>query len=126
MSKSVNSVTLLGHIGQPPESRELKSKTLLTTASLATNERKKIGDKWEDHTEWHSLVFYGRLAEIARDYLHKGSKVYICGHLRTSSWEDDTQTKRYRTNIVVEEVVLLDSHAAGQSTPPPEVYEAAI
>ncbi len=63
--------------------------TMLTTASLATNERKKVPntDKWEDHAEWHSLVFFGRTAEIARDYLRKGSKCYVEGHLRTTSWK---------------------------------------
>jgi len=126
MSKSVNSVTLLGNVGQAPESRKLQNGTTLTTVSLATNETKKVGQEWKDHVEWHSVVFYARLAEIARDYLRKGSKVYIEGRLRTSSWEDDTQTKRWRTNIVACELILLDPHPAGASQPPNESYAEAF
>ena len=128
MSKSVNSVTLLGNIGQPPETKTGQSGTLRTMASIATNERKKVvgTDKWEDHTEWHSVVFFGRLAEIARDYLRKGSKVYISGRLRTISWEDDTQQKRWKTNIVAEELVLLDGKDSGPAKVPDEAYSEAF
>lgn len=120
MSKSVNSVTLLGNIGQPPETKESQNGTLRTMASIATNERKKVGEKWEDHTEWHFVIFFGRLAEIARDYLRKGSKVYVCGRLRTISWEDDHQQKRWKTSIVAEELVLLDGKDASASKVPDE------
>jgi single-strand DNA-binding protein len=128
MSKSVNSVTLLGNVGQPPESKASQNGTQRTTVSIATNERKKVpnSDKWEDHTEWHSVIFFGRLAEIARDYLRKGSKVYISGRLRTISWEDDTQQKRWKTNIVAEELVLLDSKDAGPAKVPDEAYSEAF
>ncbi len=128
MSKSVNSVTLLGNVGQPPESKASQNGTQRTTVSIATNERKKVpnSDKWEDHTEWHSVIFFGRLAEIARDYLRKGSKVYISGRLRTISWEDDTQQKRWKTNIVAEELVLLDSKDAGPAKVPDEAYREAF
>jgi single-strand DNA-binding protein len=128
MSKSVNSVTLLGNVGQPPETKTSQNGTLRTTVSIATNERKKVpnSDKWEDHTEWHSVILFGRLAEIARDYLRKGSKVYISGRLRTISWEDDTQQKRWKTNIVAEELVLLDSKDAGPAKVPDEAYSGAF
>lgn len=128
MSKSVNSVTLLGNVGQPPETKASQNGTLRTTASIATNERKKVpnSDKWEDHTEWHSVIFFGRLAEIARDYLRKGSKVYISGRLRTISWEDDTQQKRWKTNIVAEELVLLDGKDSGPAKVPDEAYSEAF
>jgi single-strand DNA-binding protein len=128
MSKSVNSVTLLGNVGQPPETKASQNGTLRTTVSIATNERKKVpnSDKWEDHTEWHSVILFGRLAEIARDYLRKGSKVYISGRLRTISWEDDTQQKRWKTNIVTEELVLLDSKDAGTAKVPDEAYSGAF
>jgi single-strand DNA-binding protein len=123
MSKSVNSVTLLGNIGQPPESKTLQNGTALTMVSVATNERKKNGETWVDHTEWHSVVFFGRLAEIAKQYLRKGSKVYVCGRLRTSSWEDDHQVKRWKTSIVAEELVLLDGHDdSRQPSVPDEAY----
>jgi len=122
MGKSVNRVTLLGNVGNPPETRTLtKSGTLLTTVSIATNDRFKQGDEWKDRTEWHSVLFYGRLAEIARDYLRKGSKVYVEGRLRTDSWEDDHQQKRWRTNIVAADLVLLDVR---DSRPPETPTEA--
>lgn len=127
MSKSVNSVTLLGNIGQPPESKTLQNGTVLTMVSLATNERRKSGEAWVDHTEWHSVVFFGRLAEIAKQYLRKGSKVYVCGRLRTSSWEDDHQVKRWKTNIVAEELVLLDGRDdSRQPGVPDEAYSEAF
>lgn len=128
MSKSVNSVTLLGNVGQPPETKASQNGTLRTTVSIATNERKKVpnSDKWEDHTEWHSVILFGRLAEIARDYLRKGSKVYISGRLRTISWEDDTQQKRWKTSVVAEELVLLDSKDAGPAKVPDEAYSGAF
>ncbi len=129
MSKSVNSVTLLGNVGQVPESKQSQNGTLRTTASIATNERKKVPgtDNWIDHAEWHSVIFFGRLAEIARDYLRKGSKVYVSGRLRTVSWEDDHQQKRWRTNIVAEELVLLDTKEDTRpAAVPDEAYSEAF
>lgn len=128
MSKSVNSVTLLGNVGQAPESKVSQNGTPRTTVSIATNERRKVpnSDKWEDHTEWHSVILFGRLAEIARDYLRKGSKVYISGRLRTISWEDDTQQKRWRTNIVANELILLDGKDNAAAQVPEEAYSEAF
>jgi single-strand DNA-binding protein len=128
MSKSVNKVILLGNIGQAPETKTLGNGTMLTTASLATNERKKVPntDKWEDHTEWHSLVFFGRTAEIARDYLRKGSKCYVEGHLRTTSWEDDHQVKRWKTTVIIDELTLLDGKDSNSSKMPDEAYSEAF
>lgn len=121
--KSVNKVILLGNIGQPPETKTLKNGTLLTTASVATNDRFKQGDEWKDRTEWHSVLFYGRLAEIARDYLRKGSKVYVEGRIRTDSWEDkDTGRKQWRTHVVATELTLLDS----RDNRPPEKPEESL
>jgi single-strand DNA-binding protein len=125
--KSVNKVILLGNIGQPPETRTLRSGTLLTTASLATNERIKKGEEWKDHAEWHSVLFYGRLAEVARDYMRKGSKVYVEGKLRTTSWEDDAGVKHWRTNVIAHELALLDGKDGSQrAAAPDEAYEAAF
>jgi single-strand DNA-binding protein len=122
MSKSVNKVTLLGNVGQAPETRSLSSGTLLTTISLATNDRFKQGEEWKDRTEWHSVLFYGRLAEIARDYLRKGSKVYVEGRIRTDSWDDkETGRKCWRTHIVAIDVVLLDSRESRPPQTPDEV-----
>lgn len=122
MSKSVNSVTLLGNVGQPPQSKDSAGGGLRTMVSLATNERRKSGETWVDHTEWHSVVFFGRLAEIARQYLRKGSKVYVSGRLRTVSWEDDAQVKRWKTNIVADELILLDGRSDA-SEPPDSTYK---
>jgi single-strand DNA-binding protein len=120
--RSVNKVILLGNVGQQPETRTLKTGTLLTTASLATNERFKQGEEWKDRTEWHSVIFYGKLAEIARDYLRKGSKVYIEGRIRTDSWIDDkTGTKHWRTHVVVSDVTLLDSRDSRPPQTPDDV-----
>ncbi len=127
--KSVNKVILLGNVGQAPETKQLsKSGTLLTTASLATNERVKQGDEWKDRTEWHSVLFYGRLAEISRDYLRKGSKVLVEGRIRTDSWEDkDTGRKQWRTHIVASDLTLLDSHDNNRPPQAPaEVLEEDI
>lgn len=125
--KSVNKVILLGNIGQAPETKTLRTGTLLTTASLATNERFKQGDEWKDRTEWHSVLFYGKLAEIARDYLHKGSKVYVEGRIRTDSWDDkDTGRKQWRTHVVATEITLLDSRDNRQPETPAEVLDEEI
>lgn len=126
MSKSVNKVILLGNVGQPPESKNSPGGTLRTTVSIATNERVKRADKWEDYTEWHRVVLFGRLAEIARDYLRKGSKVFIEGRLRTYKWEDETQQTRWSTNIIAEELTLLDARDSRQPQPPDEDMESAV
>jgi single-strand DNA-binding protein len=126
VSKSVNQVTLLGNVGQPPESKKLQNGTSLTMVSIATNERKKNGSEWIDHTEWHSVVCFGRLAEIAAQYVRKGSKVYICGRLRTTSWEDGHQVKRWKTNIVADDLILLDRSESAGARPPDESYAEAF
>jgi single-strand DNA-binding protein len=122
MSKSVNSVMLLGNVGQPPESRSLPNGTSVTMVSLATNERKKQGENWVDHTEWHSVTFFGKLSDVVKQYVRKGSKIFVTGRLRTTSWEDDHQIKRWKTNIIAEELILLDSKDARQPDVPEESY----
>jgi len=126
--KSVNKVLLLGYIGQPPEAKALsKGGTLRTEVSLATNDRYKQGDEWKDRTDWHTVLFYGRLAEIARDYLHKGSKVMVEGRIRNDSWDDkDSGRKQYRTRIVATDVTLLDSRDNRPPEPPAEVDEEDV
>ena len=108
MGKSVNKVILLGHAGKDPEVHELRSGTVVNL-SLATNESYKDNrGEWQERTEWHNLVGYQRTAEILRDYVRKGSRIYIEGALRTRSWDDkETGQTRYRTEIVVFEVSLL-------------------
>ncbi|MGD0733391.1 MAG: single-stranded DNA-binding protein [Terracidiphilus sp.] len=115
MGKSVNKVILLGHAGKDPRARILRSGTVVTL-SLATSERYKDNrGEWQEHTEWHNLVGYQRIGEILRDYVQKGSKMYVEGVLRTRSWEDrESGQRRYRTEVVVVDVSLL-SHAPGSN-----------
>ena len=109
MAKSVNKVILIGHLGKDPEVKYTPSGTPVAKFSLATNERYKDKDgNWQDRTEWHNITAWQRTAEIAGEYLKKGSQVYIEGRLRTDSWDDkNTGEKKYRTEIVVNDLVLL-------------------
>jgi len=107
MSKSVNKVILIGNLGKEPELKYISAGTPVAKFSLATNERfKDKGGEWQERTEWHNIVAWNRLAEIVGEYVKKGSKVYIEGRLKTSSWKSDGQT-HYRTEIVAEDLVLL-------------------
>ncbi len=109
MAKSVNKVILIGNLGKDPEVKYTPSGTAVAKFSLATNERYKDKEgNWQDRTEWHNITAWARTAEIAGEYLKKGRTVYIEGRLRTDSWEDkNTHEKKYRTEIVVEDLVLL-------------------
>lgn len=109
MAKGVNKVMLLGHIGRDPEVRTTQGGTTVATFSLATAERRKDGrGDWQDHTEWHNLVAFGRTAEIVRDYVRKGSHLFVEGKLQTRSWDDkESGQKKYRTEILVNELSLL-------------------
>ncbi len=109
MAKSVNKVILIGNLGKDPEVKYMPSGTAVAKFSLATNERYKDKEgNWQDRTEWHNITAWARTAEIAGEYLKKGRTVYIEGRLRTDSWEDkNTHEKKYRTEIVVENLVLL-------------------
>jgi len=108
MARSVNTVVLLGNVGVSPVIRTPRS-GIVTELSLATNERRPDGHAgWQDHTEWHTLVGFGRTAEIISEYVHVGTQLYIEGKLRTESWDDpQTGVKRYRTKVIVLNVVLL-------------------
>ena len=119
MSKSVNSVVLLGYLGQDPEMRSSGKGTIIANLSLATSERvKESSGDWADKTEWHSLVAFGKTAELLRDYVHKGSKLYIEGKLQTRSWEDrESGKKLYKTEVVIREVILLDGKGQSRGTP---------
>jgi single-strand DNA-binding protein len=109
MAKSVNKVILIGNLGKDPEVRYTPQGTAVATLTLATNERFKDKDgNWQDRTEWHRVVAWQRLAEIAGEYLKKGRSVYIEGKLQTRSWEDkNTHEKKYSTEIVANDLVLL-------------------
>ncbi len=113
--KSVNKVTLLGNLGKDPEVKYTPQGTAVAKLALATNERYKDKEgQWQDRTEWHNVVLWQRLAEIAGEYLKKGSKVYIEGKLQTRSWEDkQTNQKRYMTEVVANDLVLLGGRGEG-------------
>ncbi|HKR85193.1 MAG TPA: single-stranded DNA-binding protein [Terriglobales bacterium] len=112
MPKSVNKVILVGNVGQDPEVKYTPSGTPVAKFSIATNERfKDRSDEWQERTEWHKIIAWQRLAEIVGEYIRKGSKLYIEGKLQTSSWDDrQSGSKRYRTEIVARDIVLLGSH----------------
>jgi single-strand DNA-binding protein len=116
MAKSVNKVILIGNLGKDPEVKYTPSGTAVAKFSLATNERyKDKNGEWQDRTEWHNIVAWQRTAEIAGEYLKKGRTVYIEGRLRTDSWEDkNTHEKKYRTEIVVSDLVLLGGGQRGE------------
>ena len=116
MAKSVNKVILVGNVGQDPEVKYTPSGVPVARVSLATNERfKDRNEQWQDRTEWHSIVAWQRLAEIVGEYVRKGSKLYVEGKLQTSTWEDkQTGEKRYRTDIVAREILLLSPRENGQ------------
>jgi len=109
MAKSVNKVILLGNVGKDPEIKVLPSGQPVANFSIATSERfKDQQGNWSDRTEWHNLTAYGKLAEIVRDYVKKGNKLYAEGRLTTRSWDDkDSGKKVYRTEIVVGDISLL-------------------
>ena len=109
MGKTVNKVLLLGNVGKDPEITSINGGTLVAKLSLATSERFKDNQgERQDRTEWHNLVAYARGAEILRDYVHKGSKLFVEGRLTTRSWDDkESGRKMYRTEIVVGDISLL-------------------
>lgn len=107
--KSVNKVILLGNVGKDPEVKFTPSGTALAKFSLATNERFKGKDgQWQDKTEWVNITAWAKLAEIAGEYLKKGSKCYIEGRLETQKWEGKDGVTKYFTSVVASELVLLD------------------
>jgi single-strand DNA-binding protein len=117
MAKSVNKVTLLGNVGKDPEIRATPGGTMVASFSLATTDRTKDpSGNWTDRTEWHNLVAFQRTAEIIRDYVKKGSKLYVEGKIQTRSWDDKTSgEKKYRTEIIVNDISLLSGRGEGES-----------
>lgn len=115
MARGINKVILIGNLGQEPETRFMPSGGAVTNITLATSEtwKDKQSGQQQERTEWHRIVFFNRLAEIAGEYLHKGSKVYIEGSLRTRKWQDkNTGADRYTTEIVANEMQMLDSRGS--------------
>ncbi len=132
MARGVNKVIVVGNLGQDPETRYMPSGSAVTNVRIATNESwkdKQTGEQ-KDRTEWHSVAMFGRLAEIAAEYLRKGSQVYIEGKLRTRKWQDKDGNDRYTTEIIADEMQMLGSRSGGgapamsdsppASAPPPQ------
>jgi single-strand DNA-binding protein len=115
MAKSVNKVILIGNLGKDPEVKYTPQGTAVAKITLATNESyKDKGGQWQERTEWHNVVLWQRMAEIAGEYLKKGNKVYIEGRLQTRSWDDkQTNQKKYMTEVVAGTMVLLGGRGEG-------------
>ena len=111
MSRGVNTVILVGNLGQKPDMKYTQSNTAVANLSLATSESWKDKDSGDlkTKTEWHRVVYFGKLAEIAEQYLDKGSKIYIEGKLQTRKWQDQAGNDRYTTEVLGQELTMLDS-----------------
>ena len=113
---SLNKAQLIGHLGAEPESRFTKSGACVTNFNIATNESWKDKDgKVQDVTEWHKVVMFGKMAETAAEYLKKGQLVYVEGRMKTDSWLDDQQVKRYSTSVNADVFTMLGKKEVGQS-----------
>ncbi len=111
---SVNKVILIGNLGADPETRYLPSGDAVTNIRIATTETwKDKGGEKQEHTEWHRIAFFGKQAEIAGEYLKKGSPVYVEGRIRTRKWQDKDGQDRYSTEIVADRMQLLGSRGGG-------------
>jgi single-strand DNA-binding protein len=119
MARGINKVILIGNCGQDPDTKYLPSGSAVTNLSVATSESwkdKQTGQN-QERTEWPRVVFFNRLAEIAGEYLRKGSKVYVEGSLRTRKWQDKSGADRYSTEIVASEMQMLDSRGQDPAYP---------
>jgi single-strand DNA-binding protein len=116
-SRGVNKVILIGNLGQDPEVRYMPNGNAVANVTLATSEswKDKNSGELQEKTEWHRVVFFRRLAEIVGEYLKKGSKVYVEGRLQTRKWQDQNGQDRYTTEIVADQMQMLDSRGAGGS-----------
>ena len=111
MSRGVNKVILVGNLGQKPEMRYTATQSAVANISIATTEswKDKESGEMRDKTEWHRVVYFGKLAEIAEQYLDKGSKLYVEGKLQTRKWQDQAGNDRYTTEVLGQELTMLDS-----------------
>lgn len=117
MARGINKVILVGNVGTDPEVRYMPNGNAVTTLSVATSETwkdKQTGDK-QERTEWHRVVCFNRLGEIAGEYIRKGSKLYVEGSLRTRKWQDQQGQDRYTTEIVASDIQMLDSKTGGSA-----------
>ena len=115
---SLNRATLIGRLGKNQETRYMPNGEAVTNCTLATSYRwKDKNGEQQERTDWHNLVFYRRIAEVAGEYLKKGSQIYVEGRLQTRKWQDKENNDRYTTEIVCDEMLMLDSKSADSSQP---------
>ena len=126
MSRGVNKVILVGNLGQKPEMRYTATQSAVANLSIATTEswKDKESGEMRDKTEWHRVVYFGKLAEIVEKYLDKGSSVYIEGKLQTRKWQDKSGADRWTTEIVGNELTMLGSRAANSNNTPMQSNES--
>ena len=122
MSRGVNKVILVGNLGQKPEMRYTATQTAVANLSIATTESWKDKESGEnrDKTEWHRVVFFGNLAEIAEKYLDKGSSVYVEGKIQTRKWQDKDGNDRWTTEVLGNQLTMLGSRSSSDSSPQTE------
>ncbi len=113
MARGVNKVILVGNLGFDPEVRHTQSGVSVANLRLATTESVKVGDSWEERTEWHRVVLFGRTADTAGQYLRKGSQVYIEGRLQTRKWQDQQGNDKYTTEVVGRNMLMLGGRGGG-------------
>lgn len=120
MARGINKVILVGNLGADPETRYTASGSAVTNIRLATSEswRDKQSGEQQERTEWHRVVFFNRLAEIAGEYLRKGRQVYIEGSIRTRKWQDQSGQDRYTTEVVANEMQMLGTREDSGGGPP--------
>ncbi len=119
MARGINKATLIGNLGADPEIRYTTNGSAVANVRLATAEswRDKESGEQQERTEWHRVVFFGRLAEIVEQYLHKGSQIYVEGRIQTRKWQDRDGNDRYTTEIVANEMQMLGGRGAGGGAP---------
>ena len=115
MARGINKVILVGNLGNDPETRYTPNGSAVTNISIATSEswKDKQSGEQKERTEWHKVVFFGRLAEIAAEYLRKGSQVYVEGSLRTNKWQDRDGNDRWTTEVIAAEMQMLGGRSGG-------------
>ena len=115
-SRGVNKVILIGHLGADPETRAMPSGTTVANIRMATTESfKDKSGEWQERTEWHNVALFGRMGEVAGEYLRKGSQVYVEGRLRTRKWQDKQGNDRYSTEVVANDMQMLGGRGGGSA-----------
>ncbi len=127
MSRGLNKVMIMGNLGVEPEVRYMPSGSAVTNIRVATSESwkdKQSGER-QERTEWHRIVLFNRLGEIAAQYLHKGSRVFVEGSIRTNKWQDQNGNDRYTTEIIASSMQLMDSKGSSGNYEPSEMSQEA-